>query len=423
MTTFILTNKNREKASIVMLVSFMGKKYKKSIGCSIPDKLWSDTKKRVKITTSSREYTYINDIIDKWEEAAEKASTFFRDSIEPPSPTEMFDKINEFRFGVDLTKRTSVAEYLSIYMERYKAVRSLSRMKTYRQTHNLLLKYQEHIDKVLYFEDLNISFYTKFTEWFYGIGYSANYYGTIIKVLKLISSEARDVDHIHSSFDIKNKGFIAPKSDVDNIYLTEDELESIYHFQFTDEIITQFYNLRLSFEIERKIKTLDTARKMFLIGAYTGLRFSDFSQIKEKNIYNNTIVIQTQKTKTKVVIPIHWIVKEIIDSGYDFDFVMHPQKLNNHIKDIARMVGINEKVIVRRNVAGTDIEISKHKYELVCTHTARRSFATNAYKAGIPTIAIMKITGHKSEHSFLKYLKITEEENAEILKNHPFFKQ
>jgi site-specific recombinase XerD len=61
------------------------------------------------------------------------------------------------------------------------------------------------------------------------------------------------------------------------------------------------------------------------------------------------------------------------------------------------------------------------KYELISTHTARRSFATNAYKAGVPTLSIMKITGHTKESTFLKYIKVSAEENADMLKNHPFF--
>ncbi|BDW92732.1 hypothetical protein MACH07_15640 [Flagellimonas marinaquae] len=61
------------------------------------------------------------------------------------------------------------------------------------------------------------------------------------------------------------------------------------------------------------------------------------------------------------------------------------------------------------------------KYELVTTHTARRSFATNLYLADVPSISIMKITGHKTERSFLHYIKISQEQNADKLLNHPFF--
>jgi integrase len=61
------------------------------------------------------------------------------------------------------------------------------------------------------------------------------------------------------------------------------------------------------------------------------------------------------------------------------------------------------------------------KCDLVKTHTARRSGATNMYLAGVPTIAIMKITGHKTEREFMKYIRITEEQTAIELMSHPYF--
>jgi len=45
------------------------------------------------------------------------------------------------------------------------------------------------------------------------------------------------------------------------------------------------------------------------------------------------------------------------------------------------------------------------------------------YLAGIPAISIMKITGHRSEKSFLKYIKISPEQNADLIESHPFFHQ
>ena len=58
------------------------------------------------------------------------------------------------------------------------------------------------------------------------------------------------------------------------------------------------------------------------------------------------------------------------------------------------------------------------KHELVTTHTARRSFATNQYLAGFPTISIMNITGHRTEKAFMKYIKVTPRQHAEALKKH-----
>ncbi|MDO9635196.1 MAG: tyrosine-type recombinase/integrase [Paludibacter sp.] len=62
------------------------------------------------------------------------------------------------------------------------------------------------------------------------------------------------------------------------------------------------------------------------------------------------------------------------------------------------------------------------KNELVTSHTARRSFATNLYLAGIDTISIMLLTGHKTEKSFMVYIRITKEQNAYRVASHPFFK-
>lgn len=58
------------------------------------------------------------------------------------------------------------------------------------------------------------------------------------------------------------------------------------------------------------------------------------------------------------------------------------------------------------------------KWEVLCSHTARRSFATNEYLAGTPSITIMAITGHKTEKAFLRYIKLTPNEHAKLLKLH-----
>ena len=57
------------------------------------------------------------------------------------------------------------------------------------------------------------------------------------------------------------------------------------------------------------------------------------------------------------------------------------------------------------------------KWNLVTTHTARRSFATNQFLNGVPTLSIMAITGHKTEKAFMKYIKVTPDDHAKIMAN------
>ena len=63
-----------------------------------------------------------------------------------------------------------------------------------------------------------------------------------------------------------------------------------------------------------------------------------------------------------------------------------------------------EKEITTHEIkGGKKITIIKPKYEFISSHSARRTMATNEYKAGDLEISeIMAITGHKTEKSFYK---------------------
>ena len=84
------------------------------------------------------------------------------------------------------------------------------------------------------------------------------------------------------------------------------------------------------------------------------------------------------------------------------------------LRELIRLRSLHGGIIQVHRVAITKTRQMK-------THTARCSGATNMYLAGIPTIAIMKITGHKTEREFMKYIKITEEQTALELMSHPYF--
>ena len=419
MTTFILVNPEREVSSIAVLISFRGKKYKKSTGESVRVRQWSTAKKRVKVTAGNTEAELINDSLDKWEEAARKTISYFKEKTYVPSSAEFISVLEEYRYGKPTNSRIDMVEYTGQFIERYTGILSEGCMKQYRLVRNLLSRYSADNKKIIHFEDIDVTFYNSFMKWFYRQGYSVNYFGAVIKDIKRIMGEAQDVDKLHNNTEYKSRKFSAPKEEADNIYLTVEELIRMHRLVLDKAFIMQSYPDLLERKCAIRARAYAKARDMFLIGAFTGLRFSDFSRLKNQNI-SDLIEIKTQKTGTKVAIPVHWVVKEILESGYDFSG-MSNQKLNEYIKEVARLAGIDERVTVNRNIGGKNVEETFLKYELVSSHTARRSFATNAYKAGVPTIAIMKITGHRRESNFLKYIKVGEKENAELLKSHSFF--
>jgi len=134
--------------------------------------------------------------------------------------------------------------------------------------------------------------------------------------------------------------------------------------------------------------------------------------------------VRTHKTGELVVIPMNWVMEELTKKykGH-FPKGLTNQDINKELKQIGKEAKINEKVSLSKTKGGLRVDTISEKWKLITTHTARRSFATNMYLAGIPTISIMKITGHKTEVSFLKYIKISQEDNAYKLLEHPYFNQ
>jgi len=188
-------------------------------------------------------------------------------------------------------------------------------------------------------------------------------------------------------------------------------------FKSAKNVIQKIYNYDFS-----KNKRLERTRDLFIVGCYTGLRFSDFSQLTSDNIKSELITVKTQKTGEKVVIPLHWTVKNILakysETAKGLPRDLSNQRMNDYLKEIGREVKIDEQIHRTQSKDGLKVSKNVSKWELITTHTARRSFATNLYKSGFPSIAIMKITGHRTEKSFMKYIKISLEENANFLQAH-----
>jgi site-specific recombinase XerD len=278
-------------------------------------------------------------------------------------------------------------------------------LKKYRTTLKVL---QDFADKKrkgrLNFKDIDLGFYYDFIEFLQkDYGHTTNTIGKYIQILKIFLREATEAG-INKNLAFENRKFAAMSEAVEHIYLTESELTQLWELDLTNN------------------KRLEAVRDLFLVGCYTALRFSDFTNIHPENIVNNAIKIKTQKTNQLVYVPLHWRVEAILKK-YDNHLprAISNQKMNNYLKELGKLAGIDTPFEVNKTKAGLRFSATHPKYELISTHTARRSAATNMFKAGVSSIAIMKLTGHKTETVFLKYINITEEENAQMLMNHDYF--
>ena len=240
--------------------------------------------------------------------------------------------------------------------------------------------------------DVDAVFYQKFVAYLQRQGLANNTIGREIKNLKVFVN-ALDAER-KQLVDIGKLRVL--KEEVDNIYLTEEELQLIHDAELPTH--------------------LDRVRDCFLLLAWTGCRYSDLQQIDKSNIKGEVLSFRQHKTNNKVAIPIHPVVREVFEK-YDYELPneISNQKFNEYLKDVARLSGITSTETKTRTEGGKLTTTKCEKWQLVSSHTGRRSFATNMYKRGLPSIMIMSITGHKTESAFLKYIKVRQEEHAEMM--------
>jgi integrase len=142
--------------------------------------------------------------------------------------------------------------------------------------------------------------------------------------------------------------------------------------------------------------------------------------LKPENIKNDFIEITQVKTHDPVIIPLHDAVKRIMRKYRgQLPKAISNQKMNDYLKVLGEMTPCLQRPVVRSfTKEGRRQQTTHAKWELLTTHTARRSFATNEYLAGTPTLTIMAITGHKTEKAFLRYIKLVPSDHARLMKAH-----
>jgi integrase len=278
---------------------------------------------------------------------------------------------------------------------------AVSTLKKYGTCFYHLKQFANKNDRVIDFDDITVRFYYDFTTYLTkDCNLATNTVGKQIAVLKGFMSAASD-QNLTTNTEFRKRSFKIVTEESESIYLTEEELEILWVQDFSEKV------------------HLEKVRDYFLIGCWTGCRFQDWELINYRNIKEDFLIYEQGKTGTKVTVPLHPIVKDILDKYRgNLPEKLQNQSFNRSIKDVCRIAEINSietKSITKGGIRKID---RFEKWEMVSSHTARRSFATNLYKSGFPSISIMAITGHRTERSFLKYIKVTPEEHANLLQEH-----
>jgi integrase len=276
-------------------------------------------------------------------------------------------------------------EWFEFYINDRTSFQSIEIAKHRKTTLNKLKLFFDK--KIPTFADIDFNFYSEYQNWLLEEGELAN------------SSVNKQFDYLKGFLRYASKHKLFNSAILDDfdrlkeyethtIYITKEELKTIWEFEFNNE-------------------RLEKVRDLFVFACSTGLRESDFSIVKPENIKNDQLFITTVKTSDPLIIPLNSYSRAVLKK---YDNVLpkySQQKFNDYIKEVLQEIGLDTPEQVISYKKGVRIETTVPKYELVTSHTGRRTFITQCIMRGIPIPVIRSMTGHKDLKSFQKYIRIT----------------
>lgn len=223
----------------------------------------------------------------------------------------------------------------------------------------------------------NLAFVRWFLRWAYGRGY---YDGKL-----------------HTTWKPKFKGIDGNQKEI--IHLSWSELIGLYNF-----------------EVSKTKQYLERVRDVFCFQCFTSLRYSDVAKLSRSDVRDTFITVVTQKTSDGLKIELNKYSRAILDKYSAFDFpgekvlpVISNVKMNEYLKELGELAGINEKQRIVYFMGNKRIEEVHPKFELLTTHCGRRTFIVNALYLGIPAEVVMKWSGHSDYKAMKPYIKIVDE--------------
>jgi integrase len=295
-----------------------------------------------------------------------------------------------------------------------------TQVKIYKQLLSKIESYQKDKRVIVITKDINQNFINGFTAYLmqdlehlpstakkhckslvHAVKYQKNAYSDKV----LISENIRDIKYKKVSNADRRK----TRSEI-VVTLTFNELEQIHKTEVP--------------------KRLLNSKKIILFGCEVGVRVSDYDKLTKENIYQKEDLkywsFWNQKTGADVVIPITTRLQFIIDT-YGMPKTDYSKSadviINREIKEVCELAEINQlvdsrkskTVIVKGEKVRRSISMKYPKYEVISTHSLRRSFAT-LYKDVLTLFEIRQITGHSSDAQLIDYINENEDKTDLIEK-------
>lgn len=382
------------RGSLRVFITYNKRKFSYSLGFSVDKSKWDMTMQRCKRnTTHGKSFTpaiKINAEIQRYEETIQSVANSFKES-----PT-----IEDFKAALDKEfkreKKTVEKEGFFDLYERY--IREQGGICNWSDSvlrnHNKILKEWKLFDAEMSIDKINPDTIDKFTIFQIRLGHQNETTNKKISMSKwffrwlVAKGLLTDISFTAHKTHLKRSSRVV-------VFLTWEELMKVYNHTF-----------------ERP--NLSRARDFFCLCCFTSLRYSDAAALKKTDIYDDAIHITTQKTNDKITIELNNYSRTILQRYADNDTdkalpVISNQNMNVYVKEVCRQCGINEKLTDIYYIGEKKYVETKEKWEMIGTHSGRRTFICNALMLGIAPNVVMKWTGHSDYKSMQPYIDIADE--------------
>lgn len=324
-------------------------------------------------------------------------------------------------------------DYIAIYIDDLKSgVRTKHRHST-RVSDGYIGNVEDLLKKIkgfevvnkrrLILEDITMTFQRHFIQYLREVGLRPNTIATRLSALRTIMQVAF-LEKKTTNIDYKNPQFVPCGEQVDEIFLNPQQISQMMNLDLSSKQTIEGYVRRYRLDEGRAhplpqfewkfMKFINQTRDVFIVGCLTGQRHSDYSRINRDMIVTlngrQFIKLTQQKTKKEVYIPLDSRVRDILDKYNGSLPYVCICTFRRHLHLLGEFLGWTYDARCDSNGRA-----GRQRFcDMLKTHTARRSFATNAYAAGVSLASIIAVTGHASEGCFRSYLKLDVQEKAVI---------
>ena len=397
-TTFVLKEPKSSSETIIYLVMrWDGLQMKISTKQKVNPKFWNKERLKVKETISEKNHQHINKELVEIEKVAYMMFNSFTETFKrKPNSEELKNLIEQEYFQNNpmfkkVDKKT-ILDYFDDYIETIKSTTAHTTVQKYKQAKENFKDFQKDKKRIYNTEMIDLKFRNEYVE--YLIETKKYAPTTVYRKMKFLRTVLYFIENLGIKVNpfLHNSRFLTKDIEVDNIALSENEIDEMERLNLSNN------------------KRLEQVRDLFLVACYTGQRFSDLNKINQSNIIDDEyIAIRQQKTNEQLTLPLLKVVKTIlVKYSYKLPKISNV-KFNEYIKEVAKLCETLNKQYNGDN--------KKVRWQMISSHTARRTFVTLNYGKGVDLDTLKLGTGHKQTKTLQTYIKMNDKQKADLLRS------